>query len=151
GQIRSSPREACFLCGKKGEALYTNLVDRLFSAPGIWSFKRCPNPDCGLLWLDPMPITEDIPLAYQNYFTHESERGDQGTPVRKFLYGVYQFCSKLPATLAGLQKHKNALACMFLTDLKPGRVLDVGCGDGVFLNRMRNLEWTVDGVDFDAR
>src|SRR5262249_48013144 len=33
--------------------------------------------------------------------------------------------------------------------LRPGRVLDVGCGDGGFLNRIRRAGWAVEGLDFD--
>jgi len=39
---------------------------------------------------------------------------------------------------------------MFLDDLKPGRLLDVGCGNGVFLHRMHKLGWSATGLDFDA-
>ena len=41
----------------------------VFSAAwGSWSLKRCVNPGCGLVWLDPMPLPEDIGKAYANYY-----------------------------------------------------------------------------------
>jgi 2-polyprenyl-3-methyl-5-hydroxy-6-metoxy-1,4-benzoquinol methylase len=40
---------------------------------------------------------------------------------------------------------------MFLEDLLPGRVLDVGCGSGDFLFRMHQQGWKVAGVDFDDK
>jgi 2-polyprenyl-3-methyl-5-hydroxy-6-metoxy-1,4-benzoquinol methylase len=40
---------------------------------------------------------------------------------------------------------------MFIDDLKPGKILDVGCGDGAFLNLMRGRGWSVEGVDVDAK
>lgn len=40
---------------------------------------------------------------------------------------------------------------MFLNDLKPGKLLDVGCGAGTLLHRMRSLGWSVTGIDFDAK
>jgi 2-polyprenyl-3-methyl-5-hydroxy-6-metoxy-1,4-benzoquinol methylase len=39
---------------------------------------------------------------------------------------------------------------MFLDEIRPGKLLDVGCGDGEFLNLMRGAGWAVDGIDFDS-
>jgi len=44
--------------------------DRLFDVPGQWNVRQCTNPDCGLLWLDPRPVEDDIGKLYRNYFTH---------------------------------------------------------------------------------
>src|SRR5438128_308073 len=105
-EIRAAPRPKCFLCDVEGRPLHQGLVDPFFSAPGVWNFKRCGRPGCGLIWLDPAPLAEDLHLAYQKYFTH----GEQdGTPaltarIRSLLYSGYQLASKGPATLTGLQK-----------------------------------------------
>ena len=40
---------------------------------------------------------------------------------------------------------------MFLNDMKPGKLLDVGCGTGIFLKRMHGLGWSATGIDFDAK
>lgn len=61
----------CYLCGREGEPLYRSLSDRLWTVPGIWNFRRCPEAGCGLVWLDPCPVAEDIPLLYENYITHD--------------------------------------------------------------------------------
>ena len=58
--IRSQPCLDCYLCKTQGVNLYQGLRDRLFSAPGTWNVKQCPNPECRLLWLDPMPLQEDV-------------------------------------------------------------------------------------------
>ena len=49
----------------QAEQLYGGLRDRLFSAPGTWSLRECPEPACGLLWLDPEPSEDDIGLLYR--------------------------------------------------------------------------------------
>jgi len=68
--IRTRPVPNCFLCGTTGEALYSGMSDRNYAAPGIWSERKCPKPECGLIWLDPQPTEEDIGKAYQTYYTH---------------------------------------------------------------------------------
>jgi len=42
-------------------------------------------------------------------------------------------------------------AVMWLPVSRCGRLLDVGCGSGVFLERMRDFGWQVSGVERDAR
>jgi SAM-dependent methyltransferase len=39
---------------------------------------------------------------------------------------------------------------MLLDDLSPGRLLDVGCGDGQFLHQMSKEGWQGTGIDFDG-
>ena len=52
-----------------GEPLYQRLRDRLFNAPRRVRPEKCPNTQCGLVWLDRMPIEEDISKAHRIYFT----------------------------------------------------------------------------------
>jgi 2-polyprenyl-3-methyl-5-hydroxy-6-metoxy-1,4-benzoquinol methylase len=141
------------LCGSKGEVLYRALSDRFFGASGTSDFKRCSNSSCGLIWLDPAPLPEDLHLAYQEYFTHAKRQGraEVAERLRELLYRCYLAAGTLPAALVGLGTAKSKMANMFLGDLDPGKLLDVGCGDGLFLSRMRALHWSVDGVDFDPK
>ena len=50
--------------------LYDGLKDRLFDASGSWNLRACANDKCGLVWLDPMPVEQDLHKAYQTYYTH---------------------------------------------------------------------------------
>jgi 2-polyprenyl-3-methyl-5-hydroxy-6-metoxy-1,4-benzoquinol methylase len=153
GTIRTAPIGKCHLCGSEGSPLYSGLSDPYFGATGLWSHKKCPNPKCGLIWLDPAPITEDLYLAYQSYFTHGTQDGvpSLGSRIRGLCYSAYQSLHKIPATVFGLGTAKAEITSMFLGDMKPGKLLDVGCGDGKYLNRMRPLGWSVEGVDFDSK
>src|SRR5882724_1429102 len=153
GRINTTPRPDCFLCGKAGVLLHDNLKDFHFSAPGIWKLKKCPGPECGLVWLDPFPVSEDLHLAYETYYTHSADAGNSGGSggLRDLFYKSYQTFSLFPAIVTGLESEKRLLARMFLRGLPPGRLLDVGCGDGAFLDRMRREGWSVEGVDFDQR
>ncbi len=154
----------CFLCGEEGNLLYQNLRDRLFNAPGVWSLMRCSK--CGLSWLNPQPIPEDIGKLYTSYFTH-----DINIPKPKFIslrrfvensllatrFGYHELAStffhKLSGqifSLIGQVREKVELGIMCLKGQNRGKLLDIGCGTGIFLAKMRELGWEVVGVEPDS-
>lgn len=151
-EIRTEPRPNCFLCDVPGRPLYQDLPSALFETPGRWSFSECPRPECGLIWINPTPIAADLHRAYETYFTHNAEQdGTPKTTLRNMLYGAYRAANTPAWWLTGILREKARWAQMFLDAYQPGKVLDVGCGDGRFLHRMQAAGWTVDGIDFDAK
>ena len=144
--MRATARPRCHVCGSPGEPLYRDLSDSMFSAAGSWSISRCSNGDCGLLWLDPMPLAEDLPAAYESYYTHGEPAKTGMYRAGKLLYGLLAGCILWPA---GIPLDRRRAELMFLGGSRPGALLDVGCGDGTFLARMRRRGWTVTGLDFD--
>jgi len=165
--IRAEPRPACTICGAAGAALYEALRDRLFSAPGEWSHRRCTNRSCGLIWLDPMPLAEDIHLAYASYYTHAQPQARRGALARLFdaakrgylaqRYGYVDGVS-LAARAAGLlawiypgRAAELDFSVMWLPPAERGRLLDVGAGSGWLVAQMAALGWKAEGLDFDAR
>ena len=68
--IRAKPRADCPICGAAGRVVDEGLRDRMGSAPGVWGHRLCGDAACGVLWLDPVPLPEDLPRAYRDYFTH---------------------------------------------------------------------------------
>src|SRR5437588_6205587 len=82
--IRVQDRPDCVICRSPGVVAYEGLDDALFGVRGTWSFRRCTNRECGLLWLDPQPIEEDIGNAYVRYFTHESPAARASLPQRMY-------------------------------------------------------------------
>lgn len=143
-EIRTSPSPRCYLCQSEGRILYQGLRDRLFSAPGEWTLKECQNAECGLVWLDPVPLPEDIGKAYAHYYTH-------GTPEKRIQGYFSRVVNGIVRRVLVTVKERHPIASMYLGGMKPGRLLEVGCGEGTFLNRLRHRGWDVDGVDFDAK
>jgi 2-polyprenyl-3-methyl-5-hydroxy-6-metoxy-1,4-benzoquinol methylase len=124
--------------------LYAGLEDRIFAAPGSWNMKQCEK--CGVQWLDPMPLPQDLELAYADYYTHEPGTEMQ---TRSSSRRLYDFGLGAVAWLSGLRSVQRRAEFMFLDPRRPGRLLDVGCGQGIFLHRMQKSGWQVEGTDFD--
>lgn len=157
----------CYLCGTPGQPLYQGLQDRLFGARGTWNLKYCPNPACGLAWLDPMPLEEEIWKAYSNYFTHVKIQQRSGLLYQVYLYARNGYWAKRFGDsttksrwqmLAGAFFHihpwyREALD-LTVMELKaqPGkRLLDLGCGSGNNLVLLQSLGWQVEGVEVDPK
>lgn len=150
-QIRTYQINNCLLCGSEGEVLYSGLEDTLFGVQGKWGLKKCLNPECELIWIDPMPIPEDINMTYQNYYTHLENNGsfNQRNLMGSLLNRSYAFTNRIVSSIFQLNELHRQFDSLFLCDIGKGKVLDIGCGKGEFLFKMRCLGWEVEGVDFD--
>ena len=162
--IRTQEVKKCLLCEEEGVLFWANLPDRLFGVPGLWSFRKCP--DCGLVWLSPRPIAEDIGKTYTNYMTHNAHGSKsrmedlQEKIALPVLFSVYQYSDKhdglsrraFSGRLLSWIPLFNDVARRYVMNLRgdqKGRLLDVGCGDGKFLADMKRLGWEVVGVEPD--
>ena len=163
--MRTAAAPRCPFCGTEGLPLYSGLRDRLFSAPGIWSHRRCPDAGCGMIWLDPMPLPDDIHLAYASYYTHaERVRGDtmlerlfamakRGYLANHFGYGAgpgERIAGLLPWIYPGRPAELD-FSVMWLEKRGRGRLLDVGAGSGWLVAHMNTLGWRAEGLDFDTQ
>jgi SAM-dependent methyltransferase len=164
--IRTRPVPACPLCGTAGRTRYEGLRDRLFGAPGTWGIRECGSGACGTLWLDPVPIPEDLGKAYLSYFTHEERPPARPRGLRRLALAAREgwLAGRYGGPPAGAGKRILGLLAwlhpgwraemghraMHLRARPGGRLLEVGCGSGELLAGVRDLGWSVTGVDFDA-
>lgn len=160
-KIRTTEKLNCYVCGSEGKLLYKNLIDKVFHTIGKWSFYKCENAECNLIWLNPMPVEEDISIAYQSYYTHEDQI-EKETGLRR-IYSTLQ--SAFLASVYGYGKTKSLFGyllyldpahleatkykVMYLKNVR-GRLLDIGCGNGSFIEFMNNYGWETTGLDFDT-
>jgi len=170
--IRADARLECVICSATAVALYEDLSDRFFGAPGRWNFLRCSNPQCAVLWLNPMPLESDIWKAYRNYYTHDvpgeaegasASRGftaDARQAIKRAYIATHlgypdreiNMRDRMLAILAYLDPTRRADTDFPLKHLPRetrGRMLDLGCGSGELLGRMRALGWRAEGIDVD--
>ena len=150
--IRTEPHPVCQLCGSIGDVLYEGLEDRLFTVPGRWSFRRCSNPACRHVWLDPQPIPADLPLIYEDYYTHGLAR-EKTRPFTAtwLLRNLYKFGYDAFVRLSGLAHERKAAYEMYVGNRPPGRLLEIGCGSGQRLVHFAAKGWIVQGQDVDAK
>jgi ubiquinone/menaquinone biosynthesis C-methylase UbiE len=165
--IRSRECPNCYVCGSPGRTLYTDLQDRVYSSPGKWNISRCTNTECGTLWLNPMPIQDDIMRAYQDYYTHTSSdirRTSLKQQIKQYLkmgYTSIHYGYDIPSVKT-LQKMIASLALffvaghlqfdydlMYLPATLKGKLLEIGFGGADALKNMASLGWEAHGVDFD--
>ncbi len=104
---------------------------------------------CGSLWADPRPVADDLHLAYETYYTHEPSRPGPpagGAPDRSgWKDRLHEAALHLPGH--GVER---AGPVAYL-DGFPGRVLDVGCGDGANALALERAGWDVVAIDFDEQ
>ena len=167
--IRTKSKPACIICGASGTFIYQNLKDKLFNTPGIWNLKRCVNNQCGLFWLDPAPINEDIYLAYENYYTHQQNSiikesffskcalGYQASKYKHLLNQTTHFQRVLGSFLARLNFFKEHMDYPFVyfkhlqknEDLIKLKLLELGVGSGETLKLFSDWGFEATGLDFD--
>jgi SAM-dependent methyltransferase len=142
----------CPLCGREGRPFLAGLRDRFFSAPGTWGTRHCEA--CQLWWLDPKPEEGELGRFYADYFTHTPDAKDpaDASIVRAYLarygYGSSGLLHAVTRVMPWMDDLAGGLVS-WLPARANGALLDIGCGSGEFLRRMRTLGWTVQGVESD--
>lgn len=162
--------ELCPVCRASERALlHQGLTDRVFGcAPGAWTLYACLA--CGSAYLDPRPTLSSIGRAYAEYFTHTSDESISANelPKAKWLrralangYRNWRFGTRLaPATAWGVplafvvpgMRELLDVGYRYLPKADTGaRLLDVGAGNGDFLEVAHSAGWVVQGVEPDAK
>ena len=151
-EILTEPQPRCACCGGAGTILHRDLVDGLLGVPGRWTMRRCDDPSCGLGWLDPQPRKDQIWKLYRDYYTHGEAGTGEGPPSDIYRSkGAKALLKRLLAALFFWKRPVFATDLMHLQGVRPGRLLEVGCGGGSFLLAAANAGWSAHGIDFDEK
>lgn len=144
GGILCTSQTTCPQCASAGVVLHASLTDLLFKAPGTWTIRRCTSVSCGLGWVDPVPITDQLGKLYSSYYTHS---GDD-TSFRSV--GLKRSLKTLAGFVLFWKRAAFWTDDVHLQGMKPGALLDIGCGNGSFLAAAAQRGWDAHGIDFDA-
>jgi SAM-dependent methyltransferase len=118
----------CPLCGGENQDQIYVARDRHYGIPGLYRIVRCA--ECSLVFLNPMYSDDELSALYpMDYYAYQDN----------FERGGWKDIFK---TILGCQS--GTLDPKFPA---PGRMLDLGCGSGWFLRRMRARGWETHGVE----
>ncbi len=143
--------DVCPVCGSAASHDFSGS-DFMFGTPGNYDYGRCNQ--CAAVFQTPMPDAERIATFYpDDYEQYQPERPkklknlEKGAMKAVFGYhhlevpGIYILAGRL----LGRLKYRNS------PPFRSGRqALDIGCGNGKFLIKLRALGWEVQGVEFNA-
>jgi 2-polyprenyl-3-methyl-5-hydroxy-6-metoxy-1,4-benzoquinol methylase len=144
--------------------LYTAQTDRLFGASGQWNTLQCTSASCQLLWIDPPPDKEQLAESYRRYYTHqvggeEAARLSHSQAMHLSEHLGYKgargairdsVADRLRRALPGW-RHQVEGEVRHLAAVDNGRLLDIGCGSGTWLERMNTLGWNGQGIEWDEK
>jgi len=116
--------EGCILCNGESYELVLSGTDRMRGLPGEFRVMRCG--ECGLCRTEPRIAVDERAKYYE-----PDEKAGEGKAARVMMYQS-RLADRLQRAIGN----------------GPGkRVLDIGCGEGVFLDIMRERRFEVFGVE----
>jgi 2-polyprenyl-3-methyl-5-hydroxy-6-metoxy-1,4-benzoquinol methylase len=120
-------------------------MDYFFRASSdLYDVYQCTNPRCGAASISPKPNSAQLERAYSQYYTHEgaAEHLSQKSSARTWRR-LFRKCLEREIFV-------ERWASMFLAEIAPTSLLDVGCGQGLIARQMMDRGWAVLGQEVDA-
>lgn len=134
------PESVCPACGSSESSVYLAGVEDLFhGCTGSWDLCKCAH--CGLVHLAPVIPESRLGDYYPASYTNYSAGSDK--PARPLVRFVKSLLI-LPYTL------RFGMHGYFPIPFGGSRLLDVGCGAGLYVRQMAALGWQCTGVDISA-
>jgi SAM-dependent methyltransferase len=104
------------------------------------------------MWLDPMPHAEDIRNAYTSYYTHrQALLRRHGKGLTEFVERVLRRAHNFVFLATPVRRERERLDLMYVGNLRPGKLLDVGCGNGNRVVQFQKLGWDAQGQEVDPK
>ena len=112
--------------------------DLLQGLPGVFRIVKCGG--CGLVRTNPRPTLDTIGSFYPTTYAPHNTAHPQVSS------GRIRFRKLLKKTFAGLIQFNSSR----MPPVPIGSALEIGCGSGAYLDRLRSDGWKVKGIEFSA-
>ncbi len=152
----------CPVCGANNNNVFLRGNDILHNVPGEFTLSKC---DCGMVYVNPQPDNNELQAYYpDNYCSHRKMNIDHSLrkhrALKIFILRWYYGCpvgQENPPFKWIRTLFKPFLFFLSLSTMKSmipyhgnGEILDIGCGNGGWLLRLKNAGWKTTGVEIDA-
>lgn len=162
---------SCFLCGGNDIKIVLQSPDHRSNASEIFTVVSCNQ--CGLVFQNPRPGIMEIgkyyPETYELHLETDTWRPSQQDIFRKeLIFAISRLYYQTPKKgrfsnyIGETQKIFHELLKFVLTPLRsrlgqlpnykpPGRILEIGCGIGAYLDILSDLGWETYGVEINQK
>ena len=153
----------CPVCGGDGILKYSNINDNIYGVSGDWNYLQCNN--CASLYLKTIPRMDNISKAYLNYYTHNNEvnkisekcnKNNIINSIKLVFNKINKIIIKKTKKLAFLIPNINDAIKYYdryinQITTNDAIILEIGCGDGSFIKKIKEKRNKVYGIDFDLK
>lgn len=148
----------CPICDSTNSALFIDSVmDNIYFFPGKWPLAKCQ--ECGTIYLRKRLRQSKVKDAYASYYTKDTKEGP--LLYRRWIWFRNKLVALSRPTLAflpfaalniltfGLLAKANSSLRGLANMPPPKTILDIGYGDGSFLDYAKSLGHNCYGIEFD--
>ncbi len=157
--MNSTNKTLCPLCGSSTNDTFIIGFDRVSPKKENFTYVKCK--ECNLVFLYPLPTDEEIKTFYDiDYGPHQYGNVNKVNHrhfsfINKFLINNYFHVQSNTTSQSRLKRYiAKKLSIFALKNLfapyGENRLLDVGCGNGLWLYQHLKLGWHAEGVEMNA-